>query len=311
MTRSVAVSLALLAILAPPALGDGGPVIGMDAGPAGVTVRGIPDRYVAMQSLHGTTIARIERDGGRVVMSRYFPRALVIPVVAYDGTATGLSADGRTLVATRQLRRQAEFVVLDTERLKRRATITLHGFWTLDALSPDGRMLYLIETKGDAYAVRAYDIAERRLLPEPVVDPSEPDEPMQGMPLTREMSRDGRWAYTLYDAEEPFIHALDTERGTAKCIDLDQLAGRDDLLALSLQVGPGGTIAVRHVERERPLLVVDPRTLGITAPRERAVQQGSGVSGWLIIAGGLGLIAFVALIRRRRVRDNVQSYAAS
>ncbi len=44
---------------------------------------------------------------------------------------------------------------------------------------------------------------------------------MQGLPMTRATSADGRLAYTLYSAEEPFIHALDTVRGSAAvCIDL-------------------------------------------------------------------------------------------
>ena len=50
------------------------------------------------------------------------------------------------------------------------------------------------------YAVRAYDLGARRLLPEPVVDPREADEPMTGAPVTRVASADGRWAYTLYDS---------------------------------------------------------------------------------------------------------------
>jgi len=67
--------------------------------------------------------------------------------------------------------------------------------------------------------VRAYDLAARRLLPEPVVDPREPGEKMQGLPMTRATSADGRFAYTLYERPRgaPFIHALDTVRGSAAC----------------------------------------------------------------------------------------------
>jgi hypothetical protein len=267
MARYVVIVLAfaLARLLLPaPAIGDGAPAIGINAGSTGVTVRGVPDRYVAMHSLHGTTIARIQRDGGRVVASRFFPRGLVIPTVAYDGTATGLSADGSRLVAVRPLRRRTEFTVLETKRLKRRATISLRGRFTLDAVSRDGGMLYLIQTllngrtrSNGRYAVRAYHVGARELLPDPIVDPSEPDEPMTGLPLTRVMSRDGRWAYTLYDSPgHPFVHALDTEEATARCIDLHALAGRDDLLAIRLTVGRDGTIAVRHAERTEPLLEI-------------------------------------------------------
>ena len=75
-----------------------------------------------------------------------------------------------------------------------------------------------------AYAVRAYDMRARRLFQEPVVDPSEPDEDMSGVPLSRVSDAEGRWAYTLYSGHEhPFVHALDTERRTAVCIDLDDV----------------------------------------------------------------------------------------
>jgi hypothetical protein len=140
---------------------------------------------------------------------------------------------------------------------------------------------------------------------------------MRGLPVARASSPDGRWAYTLYDesgGEYPFIHALDTETATARCIDLDQLAGRDDLYALSLHVGPSGAIAVRHIERERPLLVVDPGTFQVRAPAQpaprRSRPQEDGGSAWPIVAAGLGLIVLVVFVRRR-VRDNVQSYATS
>ena len=45
---------------------------------------------------------------------------------------------------------------------------------------------------------------------------------MSGIPVTRMPSMDGRWAYTLYDnGRHSFVHALDTARRTAVCIDLD------------------------------------------------------------------------------------------
>ena len=79
-----------------------------------------------------------------------------------------------------------------------------------------------------AYEVRAYDLRRGGLLHDPIVDPDEPGEEMAGWPQTRSLSPDGRWAYTLYLPAQrdhlPFIHALDTERGTAVCIDLDALA---------------------------------------------------------------------------------------
>ena len=60
----------------------------------------------------------------------------------------------------------------------------------------------------------ALDLASGRLEGEPIMDPREPDEKMGGFPLSRTMSADGRWAYTLYTGgEETFVHALDTLKG--------------------------------------------------------------------------------------------------
>ena len=315
MTRYAVLTLALLAILAPPAVAAGGPVAGSDAGPAGVTVRGHPSRYVALPARDGTVIERIDRRGGSVTAYRSLPRALVVPAVAYDGAATGLSADGTTLVlaAPRFMlgRRSSSFTVFDTGRLRRHGTIRLRGDFTLDAISPDGGMLYLIEAQSrrdeTRYAVRAYDVEAGRLLPEPVVDPADADEPMRGLPIARASSPDGRWAYTLYDdsgGDHPFIHALDTETATAKCVDLDELAGRDDYPSFTLRVGPSGTIEVRHVERSEPMLVVDPASFAVRQPgrpartRPAAPAGGDGGSGWMIIAGGLSFLALISVAAR-------------
>ena len=66
-----------------------------------------------------------------------------VPLVAYDGTASGLSGDGRTLVLIQPRhgfpRRTTEFTVLAAERLRPRQRVTLDGDFSFDALSPDGR----------------------------------------------------------------------------------------------------------------------------------------------------------------------------
>jgi hypothetical protein len=120
--------------------------------------------------------------------------------------------------------------------------------------------------------VRVYDLAAGRLLPEPIVDPDEASEPMRGYPITRAVSPDGRWAYTLYDGagEHPFVHALDTVGRSAVCVDLDALAGRDDLFELRLDVAEGGaTFAV--LDGTRPLAVVDTGTFAVDEPEPEPV----------------------------------------
>ena len=100
----------------------------------------------------------------------------------------------------------------------------MRGDFAVDAISPDGRALYLIEYPSrdiTRYAGARVRHATRSPAREAVVDPDEADEPMAGAPVTRLAAPDGRGSTPLYQSEEhPFVHALDTERRTAVCIDL-------------------------------------------------------------------------------------------
>jgi hypothetical protein len=79
---------------------------------------------------------------------------------------------------------------------------------------------------------------------------------MNGFPMTRVASPDGRWAYTLYDGagKRPFIHALDTRDRKAVCIDLDgaAFAPGTDPYTLRLALAAGG--ARLDVRREGALV---------------------------------------------------------
>ena len=82
----------------PSASADGLPVLGVDVGAQGVAVPASSTRLVALPVRGGTLVAAIDRTGGAVRRVRTLPRRLTIPAVAYDASAGGLSADGRTLV---------------------------------------------------------------------------------------------------------------------------------------------------------------------------------------------------------------------
>jgi hypothetical protein len=155
-----------------------------------------------------------------------------------------------------------------------RRRLVLRGDFSFDAMSPDGSKLYLVNYLSlsrrnfdpTKYTVRVLDAATGALDPAPVVDPREPGEKMGGIPVTRTTSADGRWAYTLYSgAEHPFIHALDTEGRTARCIDLDALTSRDDLFQMTLRLPPGGG-SLQVVKQDKPVLLVDSRTFAVSAP---------------------------------------------
>lgn len=318
---SLAVVLAVAAVVPGTAQAGKLPVVNVDVGSSGVVGPG-GGRYVALRAGDDTLVARIEADGGRVLESTLLPGRFTVPAVAYDGTADGLSADGEVLVLVRPgafPKRETKLVVLGAGPLRLREVVTLPGDFGFDAISPDGSKLYLIQYLSlrdpTRYAVRVYDVAARRLLPEPVIDPREPDERMGGFPLARAWSPDRRWAYTLYDAqgEAPFVHALDTVGVTARCIDLDELAGRGDLSDLRLDVPPGGgTLAV--VAGREPVALVDTTTFEVgeageppaqASPRPASAEPDDGGGfPWILVAAPLGgfvlALAGVLGIRTRR-----------
>lgn len=291
----LATALAVGGAAAEPARADGLPVLGVDAGPTGVATPDGASRYVTLRAGPTTVLARVAQQGGRVEASRSLRGVFTIPAVAYDGSPDGLSADGRTLVLIAPRagfpRARTTLVALDAARLRVRRTIALRGDFSFDALSPDGSRLFLIQyvsrTDPTRYRVRAYDLRSGRLLPKPVVDPREPDEAMHGRPLTRATSPDGRWAYTLYDAGggTPFVHALDTAAATARCIDLDLLAGRD-LAAARLDVPPAED-RIDLVVGGSPVATIDARTFVVEAPPAIG-PAGAVATGVLMLAIAVG-----------------------
>jgi hypothetical protein len=244
MTRLLALASAAL-FLTGSAAADGLPVLGVDVGSKGVAGRYV--RYVTLpEPGPSTLVARTSTSGGRVLRYTRVEGRFTIPAVAYDGTAGGLSSDGGTLVLIEPRRTfpraTSRFAVLDAKRLSLTKRITLRGDFSFDAISPEGRVAYLIQYVApqdpSRYLVRALDLRTGRLDPNAIVDPRDEGEKMRGAPITRLTSPTGRWAYTLYDGAgaTPFVHALDTSRRAARCIDLPRLEGRQDLWQLRLSL---------------------------------------------------------------------------
>ena len=295
-------ALAVLLLLPARAAADGLPAVGIDARP--LSTPGGELEYTTERAGADTRLVESARYGGPL-RARRLAGSFSIPAVAYDGSASGISADGRTLVLIsprkRYPRKRTTFAVVDARRLEIRRRISLRGDFSFDALSPYGRTMYLIQyfpRNLAKYAVRAYDMAARRLHPRPVVDPSEPDEPMTGAPVTRAASADGRWAYTLYSSRpHPFVHALDTERRTAVCIDLEDRSG--GMWGATLQLH-GPTLDV--VRRGTVLARIDTRTHRLLGrPAAPAGESDDAGTSWLpILAPTTVLAVMLALARRRR-----------
>jgi hypothetical protein len=313
------VPLVMLALLPSAARADGLPVIDENLAPFGVSTPPVNDvRYMTVPARKGTVLARIDMSSGGVIRSRYLRSRFSVPIVAYDSTASGISANGRTLVLIEPRRsfprRETTFAVIGALGLRTRDVFTLRGDFSFDAISPDGQALYLIQYLSARdpfrYVVRLYDLQKQRLLPDPIIDPREVGDVMRGMPVTRSSSPDGRFAYTLYDGagEHPFIHALDTVERTARCIDLHGLMGFQRLGELKLDVSPdGGTIAVAL--NGKPEALVDTRTNEVVdappaaAPRAPADAADPRSVPWLLFGGvAAGLLLVLLLVQRRPKR---------
>ncbi|HEV7882669.1 MAG TPA: hypothetical protein VGO81_03820 [Solirubrobacteraceae bacterium] len=318
-----AASLAALAVAAPvaPAAADGLPLPVEDS-PSGVRAPDGANRYLSV-ALAGRTAVLAQRTAGGAITSRADLRGrFTIPLVAYDSSAGGISGDGRTLVLIRPRkgfpRHETTLAVMSVRPwLRLRRIVRLRGDFSYDALSPDGRSLFLINYTAPRdptkYRVRVYDLARGRLDPAPVVDPRESPDAMSGFPVTRAVSRDGRWAYTLYARPNgtPFVHALDTRDRAAVCIDLDGRAfARGDAYGLRLALAAGGArLDVRR--KGRPVATVDTATFRVrAADAPRAVARTRGGSGmpWPAPAGAAVLaVALVAgVLSRRRGRARSQ-----
>jgi len=248
MTPAVRLALAMLALTAAlvpvttAVAGKGGASPGVQLGGRGIATADGALRYVARQRAGVTTVTAIDRDG-QVARTGSVTGVVGIPRVAFDGSLGGLAFDGPSLVlaAPAPVSGRSRFVVLATSTLRVKRTVTLRGSWSFDAISPDGAKLYLVEhaSAGSAtYRVRAYDLLRGRLVREAVIDPRLGGRAMTGMPVTQAYGPGGVWAYTLYQKPGglPFVHALDTVRGKALCIELPWRGNQGRLFDVRMRV---------------------------------------------------------------------------
>jgi hypothetical protein len=228
-------------------------------------------RFVALARGGGTLVRAVRIADGRVLGARLVRGRLGIPVAA-GAVRTGLSGDGRTLVLGELLDRatrpgaRTTIAAVSTDLRATARRFSLPGVFTVDAVSPDARWVYLIQRRGgDAfdYAVRAFDLRRGRLLPGVIVDKREPG-PMHGYPVDRAMANGGRLALTLYAGlgEHSFVHALDTVHRSARCLDLPPGIGDDAVWRLRLRTGGDGRLLV--TDRRTPVAAIDLATLRIS-----------------------------------------------
>lgn len=291
MLRRLACVTLLTFLAAAPSASAAGPQAspGLMYGWTGVTAVGQPFRYVTLPARNQTVLASVRRSTGRVWNWRSLNGTWGIPIVANDGTAGGLSRDGRLLVVADwtvprngTLRTTSRFLLVNARTFGTWRKVVLPGDFSFDALSPGGRMLYLIEhvSRRDltSYRVRAYDMRAQRLLPRVIADRSQAKWVMHGYPVTRAAAADGRWVYTLYRQQGfPFVHALDTVARTAICVGIPWRGKQDILPSTKLRLDERAGELTLTTRRGRPLFVVNTRTFRVSRP----VHHGSGFWGFL------------------------------
>lgn len=299
-------------VLAPAAWADGGGPFAAYQGGYGLSVPGGQAVFTTLPVARGTLIERFDRRAGSVTGWRFVHGHFGVPAAAFDGSTTGISGDGHRLVLaeiTANIPPRRTRLLLLTGALHVVKRITLPGAYTVDAISPTGRWLYLIHYTSPRnllrYEVRAYDLRAGRLLRKPVIDPREPDEDMRGTAAARVMSHGGRWAYTLYIRPKgaPFVHALDTGLRTAACIDLPGVSATD-VLRLTLDDD-----SIRVIAQSRTQALIDRRTFAVTrptparphAPRARAdhPRAAGGAPAWPAAVIAVALVAALAVLRRK------------
>lgn len=210
--------------------------------------------FAAVTSSSRTTITAFETRTGMRGASFDIAGAYAMEASGYTGAL--LSPDGRWLVlrAAQQPAAKTAFALVDTQARRLAESITLDGSFDLDAVSPTGGMLYLLQYLDDAdhhYYVRAYDLKAQHLLDAIIVDKTEVNETkMRGTAVARQMASDGSVAYTLYidpANNHAFIHILplaDDANGPpfARCVDLPVGTDASLLHFYSLALAPDGSV---------------------------------------------------------------------
>ncbi len=318
---------ALLGFLVPATAHAAGATPGVALGGDGASWQGHTQRFVTVRSASGTLVTELRRAGGATLHSRTIAGRFGIPIVAYDGRTEQVPATSPVMVVAERtppdaLPRHTSFVVLSTRDLHVVRRITLGGAFAFDALSPDGATMYLTQHGSRAhitrYTVRAYDIRAGRLLPGVIADRTNHEWRMDGMPATRLQTRDGAFAYTLYQGGEDgaFIHALDTRARTAHCIDIPDMQNRD-VMSMRLRLRDGGHRLV-VVSGAHAVAAVDTRTFallparshlqtpehGAAAPADDSSTAGSSTDAWAIGVVAVLLAAAGLVGLRRRMAHN-------
>ncbi|HEX2755798.1 MAG TPA: hypothetical protein VHM48_10060 [Candidatus Limnocylindrales bacterium] len=224
-----------------------------------------------------------------------------LPTVGLDPIPAGRSLDGSTIALVERAYDPSagvsRFAIVDHFLLDAVQTagdaplrlvrvIELRGAFEYDTLSPDGRILYVVQhldgEAGGHYQVRAVDVPTGLMRNGVIVDKTHPDETMAGSPVAQVRRPDGL-VLTLYRGpEHPFIHALASMEAWAVCIDLPVGDAHNPDAGLDWGLAPSADgSSVFAVNASLRLVVeIDPTGLAV----RRSASIGSSAAAPIVLA---------------------------
>jgi hypothetical protein len=274
-------------------------------------------RTLLTARMHGTRtlLRRISVSSGVILGQRTIAGRWGFQQAAEDGTLVAGGDPGQPIALVAAAREQdyrggarsTRIAIVPSDLRGPVRVIRLAGSFGIDDLSPDGSTLYLIQHVTDVhYRVRTYNLLTKKLLAGAVVDKSEPNEKMEGLPLARTASPDGSVVLTLYRRPSgvPFVHALMADGGYAICIDLPASARVDprDTSSWGIAIG-GGQLFVANADTGwlaaidyRSFKVLRTTSLGAQTPTGRAPMPlaADPMASTLYLARPQGLVTITA-----------------
>ena len=277
---------------------------------AGAVVRELPigtpasdwsHYYIVTPRFGSAQLKAIDPTSGRTIAQTTIAAGYTLPNVAFQGPTAGLSPNGQWLALTSKSRAAGaittNFLVGSSALTDPFKTIHLKGDFVFDALSNDGKSLYLIQKLGDPnrYQVRLYDVSTSFLAPQPVVDKREPNEPMNGIRSDSLADPAGNHVYTVYARQAgPFIHALPLDQPIAWCVDLPSKAPINMELQFhwALAISPDGSSLYAANAAEGTVAVITtgqpPRIVRTASVALRFRSPSGGGQGWGLLAEAKG-----------------------
>ena len=222
--------------------------------PAGLLSQDHKTIYSAAPRNEQTTITVTNTQTGSALRAFAVPGTYTTSGQSYT-TAT-LSPNGRWLALRQAVGQTSNIALVDTQVGRLVKTIKLDKNFYLDALSPLGNQLYLLQYLAEQpgrYYVRLYDTRANKLNQQIIADKSEIEDPrMSGSALTRQIAKDGSAVYTLYIDRVhnvAFVHILPLIMEDhllyppyfARCVDLPVGRSGDLLPYYSLALSADGT----------------------------------------------------------------------